>query len=89
MDAKSLIHTEVLKDKSMWMALAVPALVMLANLFGKPLDTETAQMMIGLAATFIVSSKAKQALVGRSVAANNLSESLKAIDKALEEPKSE
>lgn len=64
----SLIHTAALKDKSLWLAILAPVLVMAGKTFGLDLDSETVALMIGPIVSFIVGSKIKQAHVSAAVA---------------------
>lgn len=65
MDLKSLIHTDALSDKSLWLSILVPMGVMLSNVLGHPLDSATVMTLVSGLVAFIVSSKAKQTIVAK------------------------
>ncbi len=85
MDLKSLIHTDALQDKSLWLAIAGPLVILVSNLVGHPVDSHTADLIVGGIVTFIVSSKAKQAYVAGS-AVKGLDPSLALLETAGAKP---
>lgn len=78
----SLIHTEALKDKSLWLAVLAPALVLAGKVFGVDLSVDQVLALIVPVVGFIVSSKLKQAHVASSVAKST--PDLESLKKALE-----
>lgn len=56
-------HTPPLQDKSLWMAILVPVLVMVSKLLGLDLSPEMLASIVGPALTFIMASKGKQAVI--------------------------
>ena len=85
MDVKSLIHTEPLKDKSMWLAVLAPIVVMGAKVLGLNVDAETVGLLLGPVMTLILGSKVKQAMVAKEVVSSGLATELAASQKLLQE----
>ncbi len=67
MDTNSLIHTDALKDKSLWLAVLTPLLLMGGKLLGVDLDAGTVATVVGPVVAFILSSKLKQAHISAAV----------------------
>jgi hypothetical protein len=63
-----LIHTDALKDKSLWLAVLAPVLVMAGKVFGLELSTDMVMTVVGPIVAFILASKFKQAHVAAAVA---------------------
>lgn len=61
-------HTSPLKDKSLWLAILAPVLVMAGKVLGIDLDSETILAVIGPIVAFIMSSKLKQAHIAATEA---------------------
>lgn len=85
MDVKSLIHTEPLKDKSLWLAVAAPIIVILGKVVGLDLNAETIMALLSPIVMSIGASKVKQAMVAKEVVATGLLESLAKIQQQLAE----
>lgn len=67
MEPQDLIHTSPLADKSLWVAIATPLVIMALKLAKIQIDDATVAAMVGTAVTFIASSKFKQAHVAAQV----------------------
>lgn len=89
MDIKGLVHTEALKDKSLWLAIAAPAIVLLAKVFGFDLSNEQVGTVLGSIVAFIVASKAKQAVVVKEVVRQGLLDKVEESKKLLDGGKSD
>lgn len=70
MDINSLVHTDALKDKSLWIAVLTPAVLMVLKLFNVQVSDAQVGDLIALAVTFIASSKLKQAVIAHAVVNN-------------------
>lgn len=79
------LHTDVLKDKSLWLAILAPVLVMVGKVVGIDLSGEQVLAIVGPLVTFIMASKLKQAhiVASESRAAPKLEEMKKMLDEAL------
>lgn len=85
MDVKSLIHTEPLKDKSLWLAVAAPLIVLLGKVVGLDLNAETIMAVLSPIIMSIFASKVKQTVVAKEVVSSGLLEKLDSLQKQLEE----
>ncbi len=66
---ESNIHTSALKDKSLWLTVLVPLAVFVAKVaFKIDLSAELVASVLGPVLAYILSSKAKQAIVAKAEA---------------------
>lgn len=79
------LTTSPLKDKSLWLAILAPVLVMVGKVVGLDLSGEQVLAIVGPLVTFIMASKLKQAhiVASESKAAPKLEELQKMINDAL------
>lgn len=83
-------HTSPLKDKSLWLAILAPVLVMVGKLVGLDLNSEQILAVVGPIVAFIMSSKLKQAHIvateSKTENIDNLKHGLNNALKALGQP---